>query len=66
MQADLKKACRTDRIADTVDYRATEARVIAAAEASSCFLVEDPSAQDEGVSDAQRPVSSASFMLPVR
>ena len=40
LEADLTAAGRSDRMADTVDYGATEKRVIATVEQSSCFLVE--------------------------
>jgi len=38
--ADLRKACQSDCIDDTVDYKAIKKRVIAMVEESSCFLVE--------------------------
>ena len=40
LHADCKKACRSDRIEDTVDYKAIKNNVIAMAEKSSFFLVE--------------------------
>ena len=40
LHADLKTACRTDRIEDTVDYRAIKNNVAAMVESSSYMLVE--------------------------
>ena len=40
LHADLRKACRTDRLADTVDYKALKKKEIRLVETSSCFLVE--------------------------
>ncbi|HOZ46764.1 MAG TPA: dihydroneopterin aldolase [Candidatus Hydrogenedentes bacterium] len=40
IEADLQRACRTDSIDDTVDYKAIKKRVIAAVEASAHFLIE--------------------------
>lgn len=40
LHADLSAACVSDRIEDTVDYKATKKRIIAMVEASSYFLVE--------------------------
>jgi FolB domain-containing protein len=40
LHADLREACRTDCIDDTVDYKAIKKRVLAAVEASSFYLVE--------------------------
>ena len=41
LYADLSAACRSDRLEDTIDYKALKKRVIAAAESSECFLVEN-------------------------
>jgi D-erythro-7,8-dihydroneopterin triphosphate epimerase len=40
LYADLRAACRSDRIEDTVDYKGLKKRVAAMVEASSCQLVE--------------------------
>ena len=40
LYADLRKACRSDRIEDTVDYKAVKKRVVAMVEQSSFYLVE--------------------------
>src|SRR5208283_5256706 len=40
LHSDLGLACRTDRIADTVDYKAIKQKVIAVVEASSFQLLE--------------------------
>ena len=40
LYADLSAAGKTDRIEDTVDYKAAKKRVIALVEQSSCLLVE--------------------------
>lgn len=40
LSADLRRACRSDRIADTVDYKRIKSDVVSMAEASSFFLVE--------------------------
>ncbi len=40
IHADLSKAGRSDRLEDTVDYRALKKRVLALAEASQYFLAE--------------------------
>jgi FolB domain-containing protein len=40
LEADLSDACRTDSIADTVDYKDIKQRVMAMVEDSSFFLVE--------------------------
>ena len=40
LYADLKAAGRSDRMADTVDYKAAKKRVVAMVEQSSCHLVE--------------------------
>lgn len=40
LYADLAGAGRTDRIEDTIDYKAAKKRVIALVEQSSCLLVE--------------------------
>jgi dihydroneopterin aldolase/D-erythro-7,8-dihydroneopterin triphosphate epimerase len=40
LYADLRRAGRTDRIEDTVDYRSLKKAVLAEVEASSYFLVE--------------------------
>ena len=38
--ADLRQACRSDRLADTVDYHALKVAVLEMVEASSCRLIE--------------------------
>lgn len=40
LHADLRKACQSDSLEDTVDYKAIKKKVIAAVEASSFLLVE--------------------------
>jgi len=40
LEADLRTAGRTDRIDDTVDYKAIKNRVIAFVEQSACALIE--------------------------
>ena len=40
LHADLRKACRSDLLEDTIDYKAIKKKVIAAVEASSFLLVE--------------------------
>ena len=40
LYADLKTACQTDRIEDTVDYKAIKQKVVNMVEASSYMLVE--------------------------
>ncbi|HEQ60160.1 MAG TPA: dihydroneopterin aldolase [Firmicutes bacterium] len=40
LQADLSAACRSDRIEDSVDYKAVKKKVIAMVEQSSFFLIE--------------------------
>lgn len=40
LYADLRKACRSDSLEDTIDYKAIKKKVIAAVEASSFLLVE--------------------------
>jgi FolB domain-containing protein len=40
LYADLTRACRTDRIEDSVDYKEIKTQVIAAVENSSFFLIE--------------------------
>ncbi len=40
LEADLGAACRSDRIEDTIDYKALTKKIIAATESSSFFLVE--------------------------
>ncbi|NLE58670.1 MAG: dihydroneopterin aldolase [Planctomycetes bacterium] len=40
LYADLHKACRTDDVADTVDYKVLKKKVIALVEQSSCRLIE--------------------------
>jgi len=40
LEADLSQACRTDRIEDTVDYKAVKKEVIAMVEESQFYLVE--------------------------
>jgi FolB domain-containing protein len=40
MHVDVKKACRSDRIGDTVDYKAIKNRVVGLVEGSSFFLLE--------------------------
>ncbi len=40
LYADLSTACRTDRIEDTVDYKAIKKKVVDMVESSSCMLVE--------------------------
>ena len=40
MFADLRPAGRSDRIEDTVDYKAIKKRIVALVEDSECFLVE--------------------------
>ena len=40
LHADLRKACQSDRIGDTIDYSTIKKRVIAMVEASSFQLVE--------------------------
>ena len=37
---DLSKACRTDNIKDSVDYKAVKKKIISAIESSSFFLIE--------------------------
>lgn len=38
--ADLAKACQTDKIEDTVDYKAIKKKILAMVEQSKCFLIE--------------------------
>ena len=40
LYADLRKACRSDQLEDTVDYKAVKKRIVATVEQSSCLLVE--------------------------
>jgi len=40
MEADLADACRTDRLADTVDYMSLQDRIVREAETSHCRLLE--------------------------
>jgi dihydroneopterin aldolase/D-erythro-7,8-dihydroneopterin triphosphate epimerase len=40
LHADLTKACGSDSIDDTVDYKAIKKNVLALVEKSSCFLIE--------------------------
>jgi len=40
MHAQLKKACSSDRLEDSVDYRSVKLQVLEAVESSSFFLVE--------------------------
>jgi FolB domain-containing protein len=40
MEACLRDACRSDRIEDTVDYKAIKKRILAMVEDSACYLVE--------------------------
>ena len=40
LYADLRTACASDRIEDTVDYKAIKKRVAAMVEASSAYLIE--------------------------
>ena len=39
--ADLRKACMSDDISDTVDYKEVKKRVLAFVESSACYLVEN-------------------------
>ena len=48
LHADLRAACRSDRIEDTVDYSALKQRIVEMVEASRFFLVE---ALAEAISD---------------
>jgi len=48
LHADLRAACRSDRIEDTVDYRSLKQRIVEMVEASHFFLVE---ALAEAISD---------------
>jgi len=48
LHADLRAACRSDRIEDTVDYRSLKQRIVEMVEASRFFLVE---ALAEAISD---------------
>lgn len=40
LYVDLREACTTDRIDDTVDYKSVKTAVLAMVEKSSCYLVE--------------------------
>ena len=40
IETDLSRACRSDRIEDTVDYRSLKKRVVETVEASHFFLLE--------------------------
>lgn len=40
LHADYRKACRSDRIEDTVDYKAIKKQVVEMVEASKFFLIE--------------------------
>lgn len=40
LYADLRRACRSDDVRDTIDYKALKKKVIALAERSSCRLIE--------------------------
>jgi FolB domain-containing protein len=40
LESDLRRAGRTDRLADSVDYKSIKKKVIAAVEGSSFFLLE--------------------------
>ena len=40
LYTDLGRACASDRIEDTVDYKGVKKRVVAMVEASTCYLVE--------------------------
>jgi|MudIll2142460700_1097286.scaffolds.fasta_scaffold2348249_2 FolB domain-containing protein len=40
LHADLRKACRSDDVGDTVDYKVLKKKIIALVEQSSCRLIE--------------------------
>lgn len=40
MHADLRAACETDRLEDSVDYKGVKKRVLDEVESSSCYLLE--------------------------
>jgi len=40
LRADLSEACRSDRIEDTVDYKAIKKKIVTLVEGSSFFLIE--------------------------
>lgn len=40
LRCDLSKACQSDRIEDTVDYKSVKKRIVAMVEASEFFLIE--------------------------
>ncbi len=40
LYSDLRKACESDNVADTVDYKTLKKKVIALVEQSSCRLIE--------------------------
>ncbi len=40
LEADLRAACQSDRIEDTIDYKGLKKRVVAMIESSSRFLIE--------------------------
>lgn len=56
LYADLREAGRTDRIEDTVDYKAIKQGVLALVEDSQCFLVEHLAELVAGVCLADRRV----------
>ena len=60
LYADLKTACQTDRIEDTVDYKAIKQKVVDMVEASSYMLVERLA---EEVANICRPVRPSGCRL---
>ncbi len=55
MYADLRKACQTDRLEDTIDYKAVKHRIIDAVEKSQFSLVERLAEEIAGIC-LQEPV----------
>lgn len=73
LSADLRKAGRTDRLEDSIDYSTLKKRVVAAAERSSFFLVEalaeriaEICLEDPGVAQAQVKVEKPTALRYAR
>jgi dihydroneopterin aldolase/D-erythro-7,8-dihydroneopterin triphosphate epimerase len=61
--ADLSAACRSDNLADTVDYKALKKEVIAMVESSDCQLVEHLAERIAGICLRQSRVQRVRVLL---
>jgi D-erythro-7,8-dihydroneopterin triphosphate epimerase len=63
LYADLRKACASDRVEDTIDYKVLKKKIIALVEQSSCQLIENLAEQIARVCMADPRVARVSVCV---